>query len=332
MLREFSLRRIIAFFFLDWLGTALMLFAAGILRSQMVSLLERVLNILGILKVETASGLVSIPLESVLQTQVVLLVLVLWPFFFIVFSVYDGKHNETLKAELLNVFLATCVSIVTLAGFLFLTYRETSRVLFMVFFMMDLLLLLGARVILWAFRMLQRANGYKPGPRRVVLVVGAGPVGRSAVCKLHQYAQTDLDLIGFLDDDLQKQRALIEGLPVLGTLDEVARIVQDFTVQDAVIALPLRAHKRLVEICNRLQKLSVRVHVIPDLFALSFPGATLDGFGGIPVIGLGLPGIHGEQRLIKRAFDVIAVSLGLVLLSPFLLMIAILIRLDSPAR
>jgi exopolysaccharide biosynthesis polyprenyl glycosylphosphotransferase len=84
-----------------------------------------------------------------------------------------------------------------------------------------------------------------------------------------------------------------------------------------------------VEICQELQKLGVSVHVVPDLFALSFPNASLDGFGGIPVIQLGQAGIYGWQRACKRAFDVLMVLLGLLLIWPLLGLIAILIRLDS---
>jgi exopolysaccharide biosynthesis polyprenyl glycosylphosphotransferase len=86
----------------------------------------------------------------------------------------------------------------------------------------------------------------------------------------------------------------------------------------------------LVQICSQLQKLSARVYVIPDLFALSFPNATLDGFGGIPVIDLGYPGLQGKRRFVKRIFDILVVSVGLIIISPLLLCIAILIKLDSP--
>jgi len=72
------------------------------------------------------------------------------------------------------------------------------------------------------------------------------------------------------------------------------------------------------------------VYVVPDLFALSFPSATLDGFGGIPVIDLGQPSIYGWRRLAKRTFDTLAVTPGLILLSPLLLIVAIAIKLDSP--
>jgi len=51
-------------------------------------------------------------------------VALLWPFFLVTFSVYDGRRNETMGAELLNVFLAVCVAMATLAGILFMTYRR----------------------------------------------------------------------------------------------------------------------------------------------------------------------------------------------------------------
>jgi exopolysaccharide biosynthesis polyprenyl glycosylphosphotransferase len=85
-----------------------------------------------------------------------------------------------------------------------------------------------------------------------------------------------------------------------------------------------------VGVCGTLQKLAVHVHVIPDLFALSFPSASLEGFGGIPVINLGRPGIVGWRRVFKRMFDAAAASLALLLVSPVLLVVAILIKLDSP--
>jgi exopolysaccharide biosynthesis polyprenyl glycosylphosphotransferase len=90
------------------------------------------------------------------------------------------------------------------------------------------------------------------------------------------------------------------------------------------------AHRRLVQICHKLQELTVHVHVVPDLFALSFPSATLEGFGGVPVIDLGQPGLYGWQRLYKRVFDVISTSLIFCVIWPLMLMVALWVKLDSP--
>jgi len=165
--------------------------------------------------------------------------------------------------------------------------------------------------------------------RKVVLIVGAGRVGEDAVKNFRHYAWIDINVVGFVDDALDKQGKMISDLPVLGTLDQVGQIVATHQVTDTIVALPMHAHTRIVDVCQKLQHMSIRVHVIPDLFALSFPNARLEGFGGMPAIDLGRPGVSEWQRLWKRTFDLVVTFIILVLLSPFLLLIVILIRLDS---
>jgi exopolysaccharide biosynthesis polyprenyl glycosylphosphotransferase len=327
MLRQFSTNRIVAFFLLDWLGTLGMLVLAGLMRTGLGDLPHALVTSLQALGIPLHGFMPEGHLGG-LSPQVVVLVSLIWPFFFSVFSVYDGRRNETLKVELLNVFMAICVSTVTLAGVLYLTYRDTPRVLFLMLFFLDVFFLIGIRVVLSTYR--QRPSGRWRNNRRIAMIVGAGPVGQQAAENLQKYTSANLDIIGYVDDDLNKQGRLFAGKPVLGGLDEVPELIKEFSIQDALVALPLRAHERLVETCRVLQELSVRVHVIPDFFALSFPNATMDRFAGIPIIELGQPGIDGQWRLWKRVFDTIAVSLGLLILFPLFLIIAVMIKLDSP--
>jgi exopolysaccharide biosynthesis polyprenyl glycosylphosphotransferase len=256
------------------------------------------------------------------------LVSLIWPFFFIVFSVYDGRRNETLKAELRNVFTASSVSMLALAGSLFFTYRETSRLALLFFFGLDIVMLFSSRCLLWVYR--ARFNGNSRSQHSRVLVIGAGRVGRRAAENLRRFAWSNIELIGFLDDDLHKSGQVFGGLPVLGTLDQIAGFAAQYSITDAVIALPMGAYENLVNVCSAMQKLSIHTHVIPDLFALSFPNAMLEGFGGIPAIDLGQPGITGWKRFWKRAFDLAVGGVGLVFISPILAVIALLIKLDSP--
>jgi exopolysaccharide biosynthesis polyprenyl glycosylphosphotransferase len=330
MLRQFSTRRIVAFFLMDWLGTLAMLLLAAFLRREIGILPQRLANLAGTLEITlggTPSGGPSNAILS-LSPRVLVIVAFVWPILFIASSVYDARTNETLQAELRSVFLAIGISTLVLTGALYFTYRETSRVLILLFFLLDVTLLLGIRGAWWIYR--RSRNGQRAGERRAVLIVGAGNVGLSAAEQIKRYDWADIQLAGFVDDDPTKQGEHFEGVPVLGTLAQVPEIVETYNIHDAVVALPLRAHERLLEICRTLQKLSVRTHVIPDLFVLSFPSATLDGFGGIPVIDLGLPGIQGWQRFSKQAFDTMAALVLLLLLSPLLAILAILIKIDSP--
>jgi undecaprenyl-phosphate galactose phosphotransferase len=327
MLRRFRTKRVISYFLYDWLSTIGALIAATYLRIEIGQIPQLFVNLLQSLQIEPVLWWEGLRPEDILVVPVILLVAIIWPFFLIVFSVYDGRNNQTLKAEIANVFLAICVSTTTLAGLLYLTYRGTPRILFLTFFVLDVSLLLGLRV---THRLILRTrNGHQLNPNRVVVIIGAGALGRDVVRQLGKYSHSDIKLAGYLDDDPKKVNQLFEGYPVLGTLDQVEKIIQSMPIKDAIVALPLYAPQRLVEICQKLQDLSVQVHLVPDIRSLHSSRTSLDQFDKLPVISLGLPGIQGWHSYIKRAFDVIAVTIGGALIAPILIMITILIKLNS---
>lgn len=305
MLRQFSTQRIFGFFLIDWLGTLVVLALAGILRVYLGP---------------------EATLSSLLSREVFALVMLIWPLVFMTFQVYDGRYNETVQAELWHLLQSVVVATLLLAGVLYFSYRLTSRSLILLFATLDLAFLWSGRIVLWTQRRKKQRNGAK---LHRILIIGAGKVGLEVVRQLRRFAWVDLELVGYADDDPDKQREYLESLPVLGTLDEISALVEQYDIQSTVVALPLYAHERLIITCRALQKQGIHVYVVPDLFALSFPSATLEGFGGIPVLDLGLPGIQGWQRAAKRAFDLLIASIGLLLIWPLLLGIALLIKLDS---
>jgi exopolysaccharide biosynthesis polyprenyl glycosylphosphotransferase len=328
MLRRFNSKRIVGFFLFDWFGTLAMLVVAAYLRIEIGFLPDIFVSALESLQIPVVNWWEGLTPRDIIALPVLILVSVIWPSFFISFSVYDGRRNETLKAELLNVFMAIIASTLVLVGSLFLTYRGTSRVVVIIFLLLDLVLLMGVRVIWYAYRNIQ--TDQKHTYRRVVLIVGAGEVGQNAAIELLTSSRRELKIIGFLDDDFEKQDQKVTGLPILGNLDQAGEVIETYNVRDAIVALPLHAYERLVNISKTLQDHSVRVHVIPDLFDFIFPGTSFENFGGLPIIDLGDPSIHGYWQCVKRIFDTVIVVIGLILLFPFLLLIAILIKVESP--
>lgn len=326
MLRQFSTRRIVISACFDFLCTLGLLLASAYGRSVIGALPEWLIGMIRWLNIPIQNWEVYSP-SYTLNPAVFVLVAIIWPFFFVVFYVYDGRYNSHLGAELRNVLLAIIASTLTLAGILYFTYQETSRVLFLLFFILDVIFLLGIRAI-WSIVRSRFALQSKERHHHI-LIIGAGAVGRDAALNLKKYAGDRQVVIGFVDDDVSKMGQQIAGVPVLGTLDQIEALSQTYRVNKAIVALPLRAHERLVGICRKLQSLSIHVHVIPDLFALSFPGASLDGFGGIPVIDLGQPGLFGLQRWGKRFFDVVTTSVILFFLWPVIALISLIIIFDS---
>jgi len=140
----------------------------------------------------------------------------------------------------------------------------------------------------------------------------------------------DLEMVGFLAEDSQPQGTMIEGLPVLGTLDQACQVVEDHNIEEVIIALRNYERKHLANLIAELQKYPVRVKVVPDFFDLAFPKARVSIFAGIPMIGLREPAIDDFQRFVKRLFDLIVTTIVLLLIWPLLLLIVVLIKLDSP--
>ena len=329
MLREFSHRRIGVLFAVDWLGTLAVFLCSSQIRAQVGSLPSWATSLLGFFRITADEAWdPNVAPGDIYPMEALVLIAAIWPLVLVGSSVYDGRQNETLKAELLNLLVAISVSTLVLAGALYFTGWETARGLFLVFFALDIALLFSVRFLLYGYRW--ATAPWSVSSRRTVLVVGAGEVGRNVASQLRKYARQDLQVMGYLDDDADKQGKSIDGKPVLGTTAEIESVVTAHSLQEVVMALPLRAHQQLVEMCGKLQIMGVRVYVVPDLFALSFPNATLDGFGGIPFIYLGQPGAVLWHRLIKRAFDTVVASISVLLVAPLMLLVAGLVKWTSP--
>jgi len=252
-------------------------------------------------------------------------ILVIWTLLFLAFSAYDPYHILEAHEEMQRVVFAITVAVFTLSGLLFFTYRGVSRLLVVYFLLADLALVpLGRATIR---RLCQRFRGQRVAERRV-LVLGTGQVAQEIAAAVRTLRWAGLEMVGFLA--LDPSESEVADCPVLGAVDEVQKVVTDFAIDEVIIALPLDSYHAIPDLVYGLHELPVNVKIVPDFLPLAFFRTTMEDLGGFPLIGLKEPMIRGIPRKIKRLTDV-AISLPLlVLLAPLGLLIAVLIRLDSP--
>ncbi|HLF27043.1 MAG TPA: sugar transferase [Anaerolineae bacterium] len=252
---------------------------------------------------------------------------VMWVIVSLALSVYDPYRRLRAIDELQQVIAAQTIAALCLAGYIFFAFKDMSRFLFVYFFVSEVALLLGWRVVFRLAR--QLGNGRLSAPRRV-LIVGAGDIGRRAAETIAENAWMGFHLIGFIDDDPAKRGRRVAGLPVLGTINAVENVVRKQQVDEVIVALPLSAYEKVVQLSLALQRRPVHLRVVPDYFNVALFQATIEDFGGMPLINLRAPALNDYQRLIKRAFDLIIGALLQVLVLPIMLIITILVKLDSP--
>jgi exopolysaccharide biosynthesis polyprenyl glycosylphosphotransferase len=248
---------------------------------------------------------------------------ILWVAVLLQFSIYDGRKNLRAVDEFGSLTLGSSLAMVAMAGILYLSYRDVSRLQFLLFFLLGFIIL-----FLWRFglRMAQRWNLVKGISKRKVLILGAGSVGRKLDEQILCRIELGLNMVGFLDDDPQKQSTQGD---ILGGTELAREIIIDQDVDDVIIALPRSAYSRLNQVATELHDLPVRVWVIPDYFSLSLHQARVEEFAGIPMLDLRAPALDEYQRMVKRAFDLIIVILCLPFVLILVGLIALAIRLEG---
>jgi len=133
--------------------------------------------------------------------------------------------------------------------------------------MLTLIVVGGSRLSLRVLEYQSGAGHTNPEGKRL-LVAGAGDAGQVVAREIHHSRYIDDNLVGFVDDDPAKQGTIIHGVPVLGSLEDLPRIVQSHQVDEVVIAMPTAEGsviRRLLALC---EEGGVPVKTLPGIFEL----------------------------------------------------------------
>jgi Undecaprenyl-phosphate glucose phosphotransferase len=161
------------------------------------------------------------------------------------------------------------------------------------------------------------------------VIIGAGTLGQRLAGFFAEMTEPSIQLLGFVDDRLSRLAQDPEAPAVMGTTADLDAMIRRGEVDQIFLALPWNATDRLRDLALRFADYPVHVRLAPDLIGFEFAGNAPISVAGLPVLRLFDRPITGWSLLTKRFEDVTIASLGLALLSPILLAVAIAIKLDS---
>ncbi|MBL7107258.1 MAG: polysaccharide biosynthesis protein [Phycisphaerae bacterium] len=98
-----------------------------------------------------------------------------------------------------------------------------------------------------------------------ILIAGAGNAGEALLREIQRMTVSQYDVVGFIDDDLSKQGISIHSIPVLGTVDQLAKICKDKNIEEIAIAMPSATHKQLRKIIQVCQGAKIRFRTVPSI-------------------------------------------------------------------
>ena len=161
-----------------------------------------------------------------------------------------------------------------------------------------------------------------------VLIIGAGEIGQMIYRKVLQSPKLGYQVMGFIDHE-KSTRTTVADAPVLGTMFDIPRIIDKYVIDEVIIGLPESSHQELVNIISLCEREKVGVRVFPDVFQIMASEVGIGDLGGLPLLTIRDVALQGWKLTLKRGMDVIFSTIGLIALSPLLLITAILIKLDS---
>jgi exopolysaccharide biosynthesis polyprenyl glycosylphosphotransferase len=161
-------------------------------------------------------------------------------------------------------------------------------------------------------------------PRRT-LIVGSGAEAELVNRKIEAHPEYGLDVVGFLDGDGGSASLG----PILGAPNDIARVVDDLEIDRVVLASSVASHEEMLDLVRTVRRPDVQVSIVPRYFEVFTSHATLDDVEGMPLVTLPPMRLGRSSRVLKRGFDIAVAGAALVFLSPLLLAIALMIRLDS---
>jgi exopolysaccharide biosynthesis polyprenyl glycosylphosphotransferase len=163
-----------------------------------------------------------------------------------------------------------------------------------------------------------------------VLLIGAGEIGQMLLHKILLQPKLGYQVVGIIDGGKSPRTALPGQVPVLGALADVPWVIDRYGVDEVIIGLPESSNQELVNIISLCEREKVGIRVFPDVFQFMASEVTIGDLGGLPLLTIRDVALQGWKLTVKRVMDIILSAIGLVFLSPFMLLAALLVKLDSP--
>jgi polysaccharide biosynthesis protein PslA len=162
-----------------------------------------------------------------------------------------------------------------------------------------------------------------------IVFYGADPQSVAIIRKvIDGIALPHLRFIGVADD--RPKVTEVEGLPLIGGLDELLDLARRGEVDQVLFCVPNLPRERLLVIVEQLATVSVDVAVIPPEAIHLAPDYRVHLLGQLPVLTLWQRPFRDVNGLLKRGEDLLIAGTAIVLLSPILLLTGLLVRLSSP--
>ena len=179
-------------------------------------------------------------------------------------------------------------------------------------------------------RSLQRYLLIKGVGRRNTLLIGFNERSKEVADRLLKFKQLGLDPVGFIAVDKSNLGKEYKGIPVIGAIDEIPKIVKEKNIKETIIALLENDEETIMNIIAKFDSLGVSIKIVPDLYQIVTGQVRKSSVYEVPLMEINPQLMTEWERKLKRLMDIVVSLIILILSLPITIITAIFIKLESP--
>jgi len=218
---------------------------------------------------------------SILLYRMLPFVLIIKIISFYFFDLYRGMWRYTSIADLFNIIKASSLSILIIVSFILFStrFQGFSRSVFIIDWCFTILLISGYRLFIRLYFeystkdrpkiiSMWKALGIfnrKGADNKRLLIIGAGNCGEKIYREIHDNARLQYSVVGFLDDDPAKLGKKIHGVPVLGYIRDIKKVINKTRANEALISIPSTNSQQMRNIVEKCKESDILFKTIPGM-------------------------------------------------------------------
>ncbi|MCR5294301.1 MAG: undecaprenyl-phosphate glucose phosphotransferase [Lachnospiraceae bacterium] len=245
------------------------------------------------------------------------------------FNLYGTNHRiKGRRLEMTSVVQANGVGLLVFLSVLQISHQDNwSRRMIFAFFLLNVLLDIGARFMLWGIVKQMRKSGFN---QRRVLLVGYSRAAEEYIDRVMANPQWGFHIRGILDDRIEAG-TMYKGVRVLGRIDNLMTMLPENHLDEIAITLGLSEYYRLEEIVSLCEKSGVHTKFIPDYNNIIPTRPYTEDILGLPVINIRyVPLTNAFNAAVKRACDIVGSIVCIIIGSPVMILFSVIIKATSP--
>lgn len=252
------------------------------------------------------------------------------PFLLVLYSacnLYSANRIRGRRNEIASIMQANIIGVLVFMAVLqLLRQRDWSRAMIFIFFGINFVFDIGARLGVWAILKKIRKSGLN---QRNILLVGYSRAAEEYIDRIVQNPQWGYNIRGILDDRIETG-TVYQGIKVLGRIDNLMVILPENHLDEIAITLGLSEYFRLEEIVALCEKSGVHTKFIPDYNNIIPTKPYTEDILGLPVINIRyVPLSNTFPAAVKRLMDIVGSIFGIIIASPVMLVFSVIIKLTS---